>query len=75
MTKSSKAKKAKKADFTKVKLKIGRKIQKAQNETRADFKVRKIILKEQLSKKDVNTEILTKKKHSIKVCSCIKICL
>ncbi|KAG7171808.1 Testis-expressed protein 10-like, partial [Homarus americanus] len=65
MTKSARAKKNKKADFAKVKLKVGKKIKKAQNETRTDFKARKIILKEQLEKKSDQT-LLTKKKHNIK---------
>lgn len=66
MTKSGRAKKAKKADFAKVKLKVGKKLKKAENETRTDFKARKIILKEQLVQKSAKT-LQTKKKHDIKV--------
>lgn len=66
MTKSSKAKKARKADFTKQKIKVGKKLKKAQNETRTDFKARKIILKEQLVEKSDKT-LVTKKHHSVKV--------
>lgn len=72
MTKSARAKKAKKADFAKVKLKVGRRLKKAQNETRTDFKARKIILKEQLSRKS-EEELLTRKKRNVKVsfhCDC-----
>lgn len=65
MTKSAKAKKAKKADFAKVKLKVGKRLKKAQNETRTDFKARKIILKEQLSRKGEEA-LLTKKKRNVK---------
>ncbi|XP_042883985.1 testis-expressed protein 10-like [Penaeus japonicus] len=65
MTKSSKAKKARKADFTKQKIKVGKKLKKAQNETRTDFKARKIILKEQLVEKSDKT-LVTKKHHSVK---------
>lgn len=66
MTKSAKAKKARKADFAKVKIKVGRKLKKAQNETRTDFKARKIIVAEQLARK-ASEEVLTKRKHNIKV--------
>lgn len=66
MTKSSKAKKAQKADFAKKKIKVGKKLKKAQNETRTDFKARKIILKEQLVEKS-DTTLVTKKHHSVKV--------
>ncbi|KAG0723334.1 Testis-expressed protein 10 [Chionoecetes opilio] len=65
MTKSARAKKNKKADFAKVKLKVGKKLKKAQNETRTDFKTRKIILKEQLSRKS-EEGLLTKKKRNVK---------
>lgn len=65
MTKSSKAKKAQKADFAKKKIKVGKKLKKAQNETRTDFKARKIILKEQLVEKS-DTTLVTKKHHSVK---------
>lgn len=65
MGKSVRAKKAKKADFAKVKLKVGKKLKKAQNETKTDFKARKIILKEQLALKST-TVLITKKRHDIK---------
>lgn len=64
MAKSAKAKKAKKADFQKVKLKVGKKLKKAQNETKTEFKARKIILKEQLTVKATKT-LVTKKQHDI----------
>ena len=67
MATSRKAKKAKKADFAKVKLKVGKKLKKAQNETKVDFKARKIILKEQLSDKKSSGQIVTKKQHTVKV--------
>ena len=66
MGKSARAKKAKKADFQKVKIKVGKKLKKAQNETRTDFKAQKIILKEQLALKSTKT-LVTKKQHDIKV--------
>ncbi|XP_068208815.1 testis-expressed protein 10 homolog [Palaemon carinicauda] len=64
MGKSAKARKAKKADFQKVKIKVGKKLKKAQNETKTDFKARKIILKEQLAVKATKT-LVTKKQHDI----------
>lgn len=65
MTKSVRAKKRKKADFAKVKFKVGKTIKKAQNETKTDFKARKIIIKEQLGKKS-DQDLLTKRKQNIK---------
>ncbi|KAK3866156.1 hypothetical protein Pcinc_028294 [Petrolisthes cinctipes] len=65
MAKSARAKKAKKADFAKVKIKVGKKLKKAQNETKTDFKARKIIVAEQLARK-TNETVLTKKMHNIK---------
>ena len=73
MTKSSRAKKAKKADFAKVKLKVGRRLKKAQNETRTDFKARKITLKEQLTRK-AEEDLLTGKKRNIKVSRFLVMC-
>ncbi|KAK7066848.1 hypothetical protein SK128_015945 [Halocaridina rubra] len=65
MAKSAKGKKAKKADFQKVKLKVGKKLKKAQNETKTDFRARKIILKEQLAVKPTQV-LVTKKRHDVK---------
>lgn len=47
MTSSSKKKKKKRADFQKVKLKVGRKIAKALNETKTSFQSKHIIIREQ----------------------------
>lgn len=66
MGKSAKAKKEKKADFTKVKLKVGKKLPKGQNLTDTTFKSKKIVIGEQL-KKHGEDEPLTKKKLSLKV--------
>ncbi|XP_076058362.1 testis-expressed protein 10 homolog [Oratosquilla oratoria] len=65
MGRSAKAKKAKKADFAKVKLKVGKKLKKADNETRTDFKARKIIIKEQFADKS-SENLVTKKNHTLK---------
>lgn len=47
MTKPSAAKKAAKKDFQKVKFKVGKKLPKNLNETRATFKAKTLILKQQ----------------------------
>lgn len=48
----SKKKKKKDVDFQKIKLKVGRKIKRDTNETKAEFKTRKIVLKEVKSYSD-----------------------
>ena len=63
MTKSRKTK-SKNKDFQKVKLKIGKKLPKGQNETIATFKSTSIQIKEQLRKKDTSQPV-TKKKLNI----------
>ncbi|CAL4108262.1 unnamed protein product [Meganyctiphanes norvegica] len=65
MAAKSGAKARKKADFQKVKFKVGKKLAKAQNETKTDFKARKIILKEQLVKKPTEG-LVTKKRLNVK---------
>ena len=67
MGKSNKAKKEKKADFTKVKLKVGKKLPKGQNLTDTSFKSRKIVISNQLKKQAGDTPV-TKKRLSLKVC-------
>lgn len=60
-----KKKKRKDADFQKVKLKVGRKLKRDDNETRAEFKTRKIVLKEVMSySKDPVTSLL---RHSDRI--------
>ncbi|XP_037076413.1 uncharacterized protein LOC119097489 [Pollicipes pollicipes] len=65
MGKSSKAKKEKKADFTKVKLKVGKKLPKGQNLTDTSFKSKKIVIHDQ-AKKQSGDGPVTKKKLSLK---------
>ncbi|XP_043193607.1 testis-expressed protein 10 homolog [Amphibalanus amphitrite] len=65
MGKSNKAKREKKADFTKVKLKVGKKLPKGQNLTDTSFKSKKIVIGNQLKKQDNETPV-TKKKLSLK---------
>jgi ribosome-associated toxin RatA of RatAB toxin-antitoxin module len=67
------AKKKKNADFQKVKLKVGRKIQRATNETKAQIKVKAINIRSQFRQGLVQTENTNKTvvKHiDIKVCDC-----
>lgn len=63
-----KGKKKKDVDFQKVKLKIGRRLKRDDNETRAEFKTRKIILKEvkSFSKDPVTTLIRHSDRISVK---------
>jgi pre-rRNA-processing protein IPI1 len=49
MGKTSKARKNKKKDFQKVKFKIGKSLPKNLNETRATFKAKSLILKQQFT--------------------------
>ena len=68
MVKKSRKAKNRNSDFQKVKFKVGRKLQKADNETTTSFKTRGIHLKEQLSsvKKDSNVAT-TKRKQTFLV--------
>lgn len=68
MGKKSKQKKNKYKDFQKVKLKVGKKLPKGQNETIATFKTRTIQVKKQLGKQDIDTALpTTKRKLNINV--------
>ncbi|KAB7507186.1 Testis-expressed sequence 10 protein [Armadillidium nasatum] len=64
MTKSVKHKRNRKKDLNKIKLKLGKKLKKGQNETKTDFKARKIIMKEQLSAK-IQSSLITKKNLNV----------
>ncbi|XP_052246793.1 testis-expressed protein 10 homolog isoform X1 [Dreissena polymorpha] len=60
----AKSKKKKNADFQKVKLKVGKKLKKADNVTNASFKSRSIQISQHLKTGD-STQPVTKKKHNI----------
>ena len=52
-------------DFQKVKLKVGRKVLKSQNETKISVKAKQIVIKEQLKSKDNLQETTSRKRLSI----------
>ena len=64
-----KSKKKKQQDFQKVKLKVGKKLKKADNVTNASFKSRAIQISQQLKGGD-SSQPVTKKKRNIAVSTC-----
>lgn len=66
MAKSRRHKKIRKQEIHKIKLKLGKKLKKSQNETKTDFKAQKIVLREQLSKK-TQSSLVTKKSLNLNV--------
>ena len=52
-------------DFQKVKLKVGRKVLKSQNETKVTVKAKQIVIKEQLRSKNNLQEATTRKRLTI----------
>jgi len=64
-----KSKKKKQQDFQKVKLKVGKKLKKADNVTNASFKSRAIQISQQLKGGD-SSQPVTKKKRNISVSTC-----
>ena len=64
----AKSKKKRQQDFQKVKLKVGKKLKKADNVTNASFRTRGIQISQQLKTGDAS-QPSTKKKHNISVCN------
>ena len=67
MAKSKKSKKLKEQDFKKVKLKVGKKLQPAQNATDTSFKSRSIFVPIQLNQ---TSEPTNQRNQTLKVISC-----
>lgn len=66
MAKSSRARKEKKKDFIKKRIKVGKTLKKAQNETITTFKSRSIHIVEQLVEKEAGANV-TKKRYTMTV--------
>ena len=66
MTKSVRAKKEKKKDFVKKRLKVGKTLKKAQNETNTAFKTKRIQIMQQLKEKDAGGDV-TSKRYTLEV--------
>jgi hypothetical protein len=59
--------KSKNKDFQKVKFKVGKKIQKNANETKATFKAKTLILKQQFNEEKLSNNLNSAKHSSSKV--------
>ena len=59
--------KAKKKDFQKVKFKVGKKIQKNTNDTKAIFKTKTLVLKQQFKEEKFATGSVSQKNQTLKV--------
>uniref|UniRef100_A0A6A7FP99 Pre-rRNA-processing protein ipi1-like n=1 Tax=Hirondellea gigas TaxID=1518452 RepID=A0A6A7FP99_9CRUS len=68
MTKSVRAKQEKKKDFVKKKIKVGKILKKAQNETITTFKSRSISIVEQLKKKEAGDNVTKKRYTMMELC-------
>ncbi|XP_047737656.1 pre-rRNA-processing protein ipi1 [Hyalella azteca] len=69
MAKSQRSKREKQKDFVKKKVKVGKTLQKPQNETITTFKTRSILILEQLAEKEAGSNV-TKKRYTLsELCS------